>query len=874
MNAILLTLIVAATAFGQEEQPTDNVPVFHCTFDRQWDANYDGLPDTWQRKYGPGYPRYVRIAIEDDETAVEGRCLQVQLDGGAASTTSPRIPISTRYSYRLTARLKTAGLKHDHAIISIDFYDNQDQKLHTASSEPIRVAERWTDISIGPITLESVNASYAIIGLHVEPGKKADLRGTVSFDDVQLIRQPRIVVETNSRFNVYTDPSNIVVSCSVSGIHERNPVVRFELLDASKTRLGGSDEQLEGDLIVDEVSRASDWIGADAVLPDAYEGSVDWTPPIADHGFGFYRVRVVVEGNQQKLMEHVVSLAVVRPFERNKQGVFGWSLPPDEKPLSYEDLLRLLPRVGIHWVKVPVWYRDGDDASGDRVLRLAEHLATSGIELVGVLDRPPADSDLARGLDANASIADVMSLAPEAWSPVLDPIMTRLSLRVRWWQLGSDRDTGFVGYPDVIERIAAVRKNLYRFGQDVSLGIAWHWTEETEDRCSKPWEFLQFSADPALTGKELADYLDGAANEATHRWALIEPLPRDGNYGLNTRVRDLVSQMLSAKIHHASAAFVPEPFNTNHGLMNDDGTPGELLLPWRTTAALLGGTTYLGQIAMPGGSENHVFRRSDGTVVMMIWNDRPTTETIYLGKNVRHISIWGSETELPTKDKKQVVFVETMPCFLIGLSEPVARWRMSVRFQKNRLPSVFGKAHPNMLIMRNPFPQGAGGYARLVTKDEWETDKDRILFKIAADEELQIPFAINLPSNASSGSQQVRLDFQFSVDQPYKFSVYRDIVVGMGDIKIEVSTHFDDDGSLVVEQRMTNRTDEYVDFRCFLSPQTRRRKRSTVFRLGRGQDIQQYRFRDGRELIGEEFQLKAEELGGTRVLIHRFWIEE
>ncbi|MBN1853391.1 MAG: hypothetical protein JW829_11730 [Pirellulales bacterium] len=873
MNTFFWALIVATSVLGREDHPSDEVPVFRCAFDQQWDVNFDTMPDTWQRKTGPGYPRYVHIAIEDDETVVGNRCLTIRLDGGGASITSPPIPISSRYSYQLNARLKALGLHHDQAIITVDFFDDKNKLVHTESIAPIRTAQEWMDISIGPIAIDAKNASRALIGLHVQPGQKEDLQGTVSFDDVQLIRQPRIVVQTNSRFNVYTEPNNIVVSCHVSGIHEPNPMVRFELLDASSDRLDKEEEKLGGELIYEEPSQGSKWLGADTDLPDAYEGSVDWSPPIHMFGFGFYRVRVVVEGRQGKMREHMVSLAVVRPFESTKQGVFGWSLPGGENPLSFEDLNRLLPRVGIHWVKIPVWYREGDDAYGDRVLRLAEHLATSGIELVGVLDRPPADSDLARSLDASASISDVLSLAPAAWSSVLDPIMTRLSLRVRWWQLGSDRDTGFVGYPNIVEQISKVRKNLYRFGQDVNLGIAWRWTEEAILEPALPWEFLQYSADPALTGDELAAYLNEANQDRTGNWVLIEPLPL-GQYSLETRTRDLVYQMLSARIHNAAAAFIPEPFSNEHGLMNDDGTPGELLLPWRTTAALLGGTTYLGQIQMQGGSHNHIFRREDGTVVMVIWNDQPTRETIFLGNNVRCISIWGREMELETKDDHLIIDTGPMPDFLIGLSEPVARWRMAVQLQKQRIPSVFSVAHPNMLSIQNPFPQGAGGYAEIISDDEWTIEPHHIEFKIASGEEQNLPFQITLPFSASSGEQQIRIDFHFSADRTYHFSVYRDVIIGLGDILLEVSTHFDNDGSLIVEQRMSNRTDKYVDFRCFLRTKKRRHQRSHVFQLGRGQDIQQYRFHDGKELIGEEFQLRAEEIGGTRVLIHRFYVEE
>ena len=57
------------------------------------------------------------------------------------------------------------------------------------------------------------------------------------------------------------------------------------------------------------------------------------------------------------------------------------------------------------------------------------------------------------------------------WRPSLDPVLTSLSLKVRWWQLGLDNDTSFVGYPKAAEQVAQVRRLIARFGQQVYLGV-------------------------------------------------------------------------------------------------------------------------------------------------------------------------------------------------------------------------------------------------------------------------------------------------------------------------------------------------------------------------------------------------------------------
>ena len=116
------------------------------------------------------------------------------------------------------------------------------------------------------------------------------------------------------------------------------------------------------------------------------------------------------------------------------------------------------------------------------------------------------------------------------------------------------------------------------------------------------------------------------------------------------RIRDFVEQIIVAKVHGVEGIFIANPFSgladpkkEQYGVMNVDGTPGELLLPWRTCARLLGGAEYIGSIVLPGGSQNWIFRRPDGRVVMALWNPLPTQEVLYLGEEVHLIGHLGQD---------------------------------------------------------------------------------------------------------------------------------------------------------------------------------------------------------------------------------------
>ena len=101
--------------------------------------------------------------------------------------------------------------------------------------------------------------------------------------------------------------------------------------------------------------------------------------------------------------------------------------------------------------------------------------------------------------------------------------------------------------------------------------------------------------------------------------------------------------------------------------------------------------------------------------------------------------------------------------------------------------------------------------------------------------------------------------------------------MGDDDIELELNTRLQEDGTLIVEQRMLNRGPKPIDFKCLLNTPTpvRKQQRMQVFQLTNSWDTKTYNYVDGEELLGEELLLKVEEQGGMRrVLNHRITIEQ
>jgi hypothetical protein len=864
LTALIITLGQAPPTGSRQPDATT---LFECKFDERADSNFDQWPDVWTRRRGPGFPLYVGVKILDGEAPGDSRALGFELDGGGAGALSPAIPIDSAMAYVLEVWLKTEGLQYDRAYASITFLDAKHQPLQTVESERLGRSTPWTKVRLGPVTPRHTAARFAMIGLQLEPEipeRREDLRGQAAFADVWLGQMPRIVLTTGGASNLFTDPGQVEVTCSTSGLTEARPMLMFEIDDAMGRRLAQVERAVKPLPVPPPTEKAEKTEETKVV-----QGRASWKLPLP--GAGFYRVRVRVQGHPS-LDAQSLTVAVIEPLGSVSGSPFGWSLPRAQDPADMARLLPLLSQAGLGWIKLPLWYTPAQCGKAlDPLVAFLEQL--SGIEPIGVLDDPPEEVRKRLADLKLITAADVFASAPSTWSSALEPLISRLAGQVRWWQLGSDRDLSFVDYPGLPAKLQQTRIGLGRIGGDVNLGIPWGWQNElpATGTGTPPWQFLALTADPPLSAEELACYLDATRGGRLQRFVELEPLP-PGRYPLETRATDLVQRMIAAKIHGADAVFVPEPINSERGLLANDGTATELFLPWRTAALMLGAANYLGALELPNGSTNHVFSRNDGAV-MVAWNDKPGEEVLYLGDRVRQYDLWGRGSLPSSRAQGQVVPVGPLPVFLTGMNEPIARWRLQMALVSQRLKCIYGQPHEDSLRMNNTFVQAVNGRATFVAQEGISIEPRQFEFRLARGESFQRPFQIVLGPEATTGRHPLRIDFEVHADRPYQFAVYRSLEVGLGDLYIEARTRLNRRGNLVVEQEFVNTTSQKVTFRCQLFAPGRQLQTSDVIDLAAGRDARTYLLPKGEELIGRSLSIRAEEVNGPRVLIYRIAAE-
>ena len=522
----------------------------------------------------------------------------------------------------------------------------------------------------------------------------------------------------------------------------------------------------------------------------------------------------------------------------------------------------------MHWVAYPVWFGKEDEAQAQRIGELAERLTLNSMELVAVLDEPPPElqSEFTR---FDRGIAAVLHDA-DLWQPAIDPVMNRLSFKVTWWQLGGLTDMSFVNHPNVDLKVGEIRDHLSRFGKNIKLGITWNWLYGKRAEDSGSLDYLLKTSLTKMTGQELQGYLQEDQTSSTPIWTTLQPLDRI-NYDLKSRVRDLIERMIIAKINGATTVFVPEPISTYHGILNDDLSPGELLVPWRLTAQALAGAEYLGRLELSNGSENYIFRRSDD-VVMVIWNDHDTTEAMQLGPDLTVQDSWGRNLQEWSESSLATLPVGPSPQFITGIDPDLVEWQMNCKFSETHIDSVVGRSQFTSLEFKNSLDFGVSGKATLTSNQLWE--KPLVIpFKVNPGETFSAPIELILRSNISAADHEVRIDFELAGHRRHTMTVFRHLDIGIEGIRVDSATQVKN-GQLLVHATVINDTPFEANFSLYLFAPNRRRQRLQIAKMPPGRARRTFVVNDGESLQGQDVWLRVEEVRGNQILNYQIHVDE
>jgi hypothetical protein len=902
--------------------------VYHCDFEAEHDRNFDRWPDRWTRRTGHGYPHYVRVQITEEKSYSGKHCLQVELDGGGAEVSTPLIDVDAAHQYLLSVQLRCEGLQHNRAWVSLALLNSQRQVVARWATPPLTGTGPWQHLTLPPVALPTAQRGYAVVSLHVEPSGPADLQGRVLLDDVQLIRLPRLQLRTAWPLNVVASGELPRVDWQVSGYEGRRPVLVWEVHDALGRPVARPStipvKHAPGGESADETTSAA--------------GS--WA--LNDAGPGFYRVRATLAeaaesgSDSPPVAQQELALTVLAPRAWPPRGRGIWTLPAHHA-LTDDAVLLLSQHAALRAVKVPTWLEPDDQPQAESLLTLGQRLAAKGVDLVGIVDLPPASLRDRWGLGTGAGSSiqpphtalgqrtperpaplravDVFSLDPQEWFPSFAPMLTRLSLAVDRWQLGADDDTSFgrLANGQQLEALGAALQRLLRsVNPAAQVGLPWDAARPVpEMRRGDGWSFVMLSADASGAARWQAERLPPGQTPTSNvppesnlptagvpsvpaalstdralattstmsmpavlpaigplrRWVGIRPLERSA-VSPQQRAANFALQLVEAHAAEADAVVLSHPLDPEWGVLQADGTPGELFLPWRYLTQALGEARFAGRMHLPGGSHTRVFLRDDEALVLL-WNQQPATESVRLGPHAAQYDLWGRTLSAGQHGSSDTFLAGPVPTIIAAADPRIVQLHVATRIANPHLEAQPGVRQTLQVRIPNVFGRGVSGTVRWIVPEGWRCPRPHAQVDAPPGADLVAGFEVRLPLNVETGRQLLALEIDLQAESAYSTRVYQPVWVGQEWLHLELDTQWRDTGELVVRQRFSYAQDEPASLLVEVFAPDEPRRQFRIRELRRGQYEHEFEFADGARLRGQTLWIRVEDVVGKRIVNRR-----
>jgi hypothetical protein len=950
--------IIMGSIFFTNSRPDKNsfqsrgIPIVTYSFEEGDDKDYDRLPDRWIRAKGPIFPKYNIITI-DRGTGSNGsqQSLRFDLKRNEIATYSPIKKIDAPHSYLLTGNIKTQSLANSAAVISISFLDSKQVRLKRYISSFYTGTNDWRKVNISQVNPPE-NASYAVIGCHLVQGEKKDIRGSVWFDELQLKQLPRLTLTSNFHTHFIRPNAPIVIEWKIKGLdpgtHDKNNYeLILEMFNNKNKPIEPHKVKLKPDVRYNENGE-----GISIHVPENHE---PWN--VEPQEYGFYEVRATLYNNKSDkekykseniIFEKSTYFTVIDFVEKMKirNGDFGWSiLNPLSKlnsSLNFTEMEDIIAQGGVQWLQYPVWQSVESAEGAQQLSEFFEQLSHKKVKSVGVLDEPP--HQIRRQFAAKwQGVSEVFSMPPEFWKPSVESVVARNSTSIRHWQLGNNNDKSFVGLKTFDTTLKTVQSKFGEIGRDTRIGLPWKWKSKYSQKIKNSKTFL------IMNSRFPDEYFDvkdkiikrKAISAGEKIWLVIHPMSRkeaeskikfeklvqsgaiDGTevqskiyeeiasqseYNKEDEVlirkmrsTDLVKRMIAAKHAGTDVILASDVFNPNHGLLNENGSPGILFLPWRTTSLALSGAKLELErsFQLKEKSENYVYFRENEAIVV-IWNDAttedvPVEENIFLGENAFTTkNFWDIDGRLTQENDYRYgphqIKVTPVPLIIQGCSRELAKWRMKVGFKNGQVASKSGDLRDEIRGF-NPYNSPVTvKIGKIKSQSGWNiTFPEKNEFSVEGKSYFRIPIEIELGSDSSIGDEELEIPFEIdavhrdivdatnqktkNIFKKYKFSVYRTYKVGSDKISLSVVEMKDENGNLNIEVIITNETPEIMDFTCRLFVPGRNPLKKKIFNVRGAQHII-YKLPNAESLKDQHFSIKASQIRGDHILNHKWIVGE
>ena len=474
MGLLLPLLLLAAPARTSQGHWPTAAEVFHCTFDRSWDANYDGWPAGWTRRGRSRLPR-----VRSHEAPPRAAAQTARPACASNSTAAPpwRTARPSRsapcWATSWKGRSRPRIFEYDRAYLSITLLDKNRRKLRTFRSSGLDATKGWTHLRLGPIDCDGdgdggngIQRRRRREVCHPRPARRAAGRARGPSGGGLFHRH---LVRMPAAAGAWVEPAG------GPGDHKRRRPKSFARRPASSNRAPKWPFGWKTAWDACWPPSAVRWRSAPKADPHdvltrrrppapCWIGQARWEPPLA--GPGFYRdsgepggraddrrTRPVEPGGRHVLArpgpKRVRLDSAAGPADADPAAVGRAAFPSGHSLGEISPLVRHVGRARLRSAG-PLPSATPSTPRGSRwsgcCWPMKSSLRPGWSGAIGTCQRlgriPARFAPSGHGIP---SAAEAFAPPVKAWYPSLEPTMIRLATQVRWWQLGTDGDTSFVG---------------------------------------------------------------------------------------------------------------------------------------------------------------------------------------------------------------------------------------------------------------------------------------------------------------------------------------------------------------------------------------------------------------------------------------------
>ena len=892
-------------------------------FGAKEDVRRDGWPDSWTRRTGPDYPKFVPIAIHQNARSAEDLAgiesfrryssqfyvasqqrkwpwqvipekvppaidtflertllnpyLRIQMDGGSAEVSSPLVPVDIHSMYFMTASIHSDSTDYE-AIAKLRFLNSSRKTLFELTSKTFSGKTGWSSTSTDSQYPFRDDLAFVQVVFHVHPKSIKAFRGEFGLDAIRIFRTPRLSLSVDKPLPYYRQGEEVVVRCSASGMTSNQSKIDLLLVDQT-----GQTQRSATMTLVRQEAQQNRFIAkreseSKSSGPSYWDGSCEWR--LLDLPPGYYEARTQLSKGKSGVFKLDDQFVVLHEDNlRKSDSRFGWTMSTKGNDglvdIDTSRLVEILRYGHVGRVKIPIWFDFQDPIASKTAIERVDKVQMAGIGCVGVIASPPMAlrSKFARLVPNETGSALEDSLLVASY---LEPVMRPMCARISDFQIGWDHETEFISNPRITPALNSIKSLAGRYGQETQIIAARSpmFTSPAVTTIDR-WQLNSTQPLTAVESENLLVKKGGTEMAGRAPWMSLTPISAL-DYSLHVRVQDLVARMVGSTKNpglQATTAWISNPADAEVGLLDIDGGPREMFLPFRSASAALSGMRWIGSLPIQSFGENHLIANGE-VAKLIVWSASPTHVQLYLGEDVSARDVWGRsipvETVKTANGYEQTLAIDKWPIIIDGIDVRVARWRMGVGLEDTRVDPLVGQTQEMKVRFANPLSVPVVGKVQVLAPFLMAGEA-AAGFEIEghASDVINVPMQIRPDANTSAAS--VKLKFSIQGEKPVTFVVDQEMQIGTSDFEFEPRYEFDADNRLRLFIEVINHESTPLNFDCLLLIPDRARERTQIAGL-KDRVTKLIVLDNASELVGKTLWLRCEQIATNRILNYRIEI--